>query len=241
MDDLRFVADALDLLFGIDPVGWRQTAPYLGIAFLGGYLLGSIPFGLLITRAAGLGDIRRIGSGNIGTANVLRTGRKSLALATLLLDGGKGAVAVLVALWWINQDFAVLAGFGAMLGHLFPVWLGFRGGKGVATGLGIVLAIAWPVGIATCLTWLAVAALTRYSSLSGMASLSAAPLWAWLFSSVPVFGTYYADPQRIQLCAVLAVLVVAMHAANIRRLLTGREPKIGERKGDPAGSGGASS
>ena len=232
MDNLRFIADGLDLLFGIDPVGWQQTAPYLGIAFLGGYLLGSIPFGLLITRAAGLGDIRRIGSGNIGTSNVLRTGRKSLALATLLLDGGKGAVAVLVALWWINQDFAVLAGFGAMLGHLFPMWLRFRGGKGVATGLGIILAIAWPVGVATCLTWLAVAALTRYSSLSGMVSFSASPFWAWLFSSVAIAGTYYADPQRIQLCAVLAVLVVAMHHANIRRLLTGHEPKIGQRKTD---------
>ena len=232
MDDFRFIADFLDFVLGIDPIGWERTAPYLLVAFLGGYLLGSIPFGLVLTRAAGLGDIRKIGSGNIGATNVLRTGRKGLALATLLLDGGKGAIAVLIAGALVNQDFAVLAGLGALLGHLFPVWLGFRGGKGVATVLGTLLAISWPVGISSCLTWLAVAALFRISSLAALVSIAGSVGWAWLFSSFTIAGDYWSDPQRTQFCALVAVLVIYRHHANIRRLLSGTEPKIG-RKNQP--------
>ncbi|MDP6405580.1 MAG: glycerol-3-phosphate acyltransferase, partial [Alphaproteobacteria bacterium] len=135
-----------------DPISWSYAAPYYAAALGLGYLLGAIPFGLVLTRLAGLGDIRAIGSGNIGATNVLRTGNKALALATLLLDGGKGAAAVLLGTLY-GPDIAVLAGTGAFLGHLFPVWLKFKGGKGVATALGILLAIAWPVGILACLTW----------------------------------------------------------------------------------------
>ena len=234
MDSLRFVADGLDILLGIDPVGWEQTAPYLLAAFLGGYLLGSIPFGLVITRVAGLGDVRRIGSGNIGATNVLRTGRKDLAALTLLLDGGKGGLAVLLGYWIINQDYAVLAGLGAFLGHLFPVWLGFRGGKGVATTLGILLALSWPVGAAACATWLLVAVVTRYSSLSALIALALAPVYAWGFASVAIAGIYFADPQRQQVMIILAVVVWLKHWANIRRLLTGTESKIGQKSSGAA-------
>ena len=158
-----------------DPISWSHSGPFLAAALLVGYLLGSLPFGLILTRLAGLGDLRRIGSGNIGTTNVLRTGRKDLAAATLLLDGGKGAAAVLLAGIW-GPDTALMAGLGAMLGHLYPVWLKFKGGKGVATALGILLAIAWPVGIAACATWLAVAAAFRFSSLSALAVARGQPL-----------------------------------------------------------------
>ena len=230
MDSLRFIADLLDFTLGIDPVGWEHTAPFLLAAFAGGYLLGSIPFGLVITRLAGLGDVRKIGSGNIGATNVLRTGRKDLAALTLVLDGGKGGFAVLLGYWLINQDYAVLAGLGAFLGHLFPVWLGFRGGKGVATTLGIVLALSWPVGLLTCATWLLVAWVTRYSSLSALVSLALAPIYAWAFSSVAIDGTYLADPQRVQLLIILAVIVWVKHQANIRRLIAGTEGKIGQKK-----------
>ena len=200
-----------------DPISWEFAWPYLAAALLGGYLLGSIPFGLVLTRIAGLGDIRDIGSGNIGTTNVLRTGRKGLAAATLLLDGGKGAAAVLIAGLW-GPDTALAAGFGALLGHLFPVWLTFKGGKGVATALGVLLAIAWPVGVAACLTWLAVALLFRLSSLSALVSLALSPLFAWLFMK---------DLQLVQFMAFIAVLVWLKHHANIRRLLKGEEPRIG--------------
>ena len=200
-----------------DPISWEFAWPYLAAALLGGYLLGSIPFGLVLTRIAGLGDIRAIGSGNIGTTNVLRTGRKGLAAATLLLDGGKGAAAVLIAGLW-GPDTALAAGFGALLGHLFPVWLTFKGGKGVATALGVLLAIAWPVGVAACLTWLAVALLFRLSSLSALVSLALSPLFAWLFMK---------DLQLVQFMAFIAVLVWLKHHANIRRLLKGEEPRIG--------------
>ncbi|MBN8905751.1 MAG: glycerol-3-phosphate 1-O-acyltransferase PlsY, partial [Rhodospirillales bacterium] len=144
-----------------------------------GYLLGSIPFGLLLTRAADLGDIRAIGSGNIGATNVLRTGRKSLAAATLLLDALKGAAAVLIAGALAGHEAALFAGFGAVVGHLFPAWLGFRGGKGVATGFGVLFAAAWPVGLAAGAVWLAVAKLARMSSLAALISFAAAPLFAW--------------------------------------------------------------
>ncbi|WP_210529437.1 glycerol-3-phosphate 1-O-acyltransferase PlsY [Rubellimicrobium arenae] len=184
-----------------------------------GYLLGSIPFGVLITRAAGLGDIRAIGSGNIGATNVLRTGRKGAALATLLLDGGKGAVAVLLARALAGEDAAQLAGFAAFLGHCFPVWLGFRGGKGVATFLGVLLAIAWPIGIAACLTWLATAVLVRISSLAALVAAVLAPLWAVLLG----WG-------EVALLALgLAALILIRHRPNIARLLAGTEPRIGRR------------
>ncbi len=203
-----------DLLGGFD-----YTWPYYAGALVG-YLLGSIPFGLLLTRLAGLGDIRKIGSGNIGATNVLRTGNKGLALATLLLDGGKGAAAVLVANALYGPDMAIMAGGGAILGHLFPVWLRFKGGKGVATTLGILLALNWMVGVLACLTWLAVALLFRYSSLSALAATAAAIGYTlWL-------GTR----QEAQFVALLAVLVWISHRANIGRLLRREEPKIGQGK-----------
>jgi glycerol-3-phosphate acyltransferase PlsY len=197
----------------------------------GGYLLGSVPFGLVLTRLAGLGDIRNIGSGNIGATNVLRTGRKGLAAATLILDGGKGAVAVLVAGMW-GQEMALAAGYGAILGHLFPVWLRFKGGKGVATKLGILLAISWPIGIAACLTWLLVAAVFRYSSLSALVAAALAPIYAWL---LPLLWGSTGDPQLVWFSALLAALIWFQHRANIRRLLSGEEPKIGKRKAEAPG------
>jgi acyl phosphate:glycerol-3-phosphate acyltransferase len=202
-----------------DPISWEFSWPYLAAAFLGGYLLGSIPFGIVLTRLAGIGDIRKIGSGNIGATNVLRTGNKGLALATLLLDGGKGAAAVLVARMW-GPDTAVLAGTGALIGHMAPVWLKFRGGKGVATALGMLLAIAWPAGLAACATWLATAAIFRYSSLAALVALAAAPVFAW----------WLGDPQIMELAILTAVLVWARHWQNIARLATGKEPKIGRKK-----------
>ncbi len=204
------------------------TWPFYAAALLG-YLLGSIPFGLVLAWMGGYGDIRKIGSGNIGATNVLRTGNKPLALATLLLDGGKGAIAVLIGARF-GPDMAVLAGGGAMLGHCFPVWLKFKGGKAVATALGTLLAIAWPVSLASGATWLLIAALFRYSSLSGIVAISMAPVYAWLLTHVPIAGIYWSDPQRTQLAIFIAVLVVLRHHQNIRRLLKGEEPKIGQKK-----------
>ena len=204
------------------------TWPFYAAALLG-YLLGSIPFGLVLAWAGGYGDIRKIGSGNIGATNVLRTGNKPLALATLLLDGGKGAIAVLIGARF-GPDTAVLAGGGAMLGHAFPIWLKFKGGKAVATALGTLLAISWPVSLASGLTWLLTAALFRYSSLSGIVAISLAPVYAWLLTGFPIAGTYWSDPQRTQLALFIAVLVVLRHHQNIRRLLKGEEPKIGQKK-----------
>ena len=198
-----------------DPMGDISfTWPFYAAALFG-YLLGSIPFGLVLTRLAGLGDIRKIGSGNIGATNVLRTGSKKLAAVTLLLDGAKGTVALLIAGLW-GPDMAVLAAAGAMLGHCFPVWLKFNGGKGVATALGILIAIAWPVGLLACATWLAVAALFRYSSLAALAALALAPVYAW----------YLAEPQRMQLALFIAFLVWLRHKTNIVRLLRGQESRI---------------
>ena len=198
-----------------DPMGdFSYTWPFYAAAVLG-YLLGSIPFGLVLTKTAGYGDIRQIGSGNIGATNVLRTGSKSLAALTVLLDGGKGAVAFWLA-GTFGPDMAVLAGGGAFLGHLFPVWLKFRGGKGVATALGILIAASWQAGVLACLTWLAVAALFRFSSLAALAALALAPVTAW----------YLADLQRTELAIFLAVLVFVRHHANIRRLLAGEESRI---------------
>ncbi|WP_417713301.1 glycerol-3-phosphate 1-O-acyltransferase PlsY [Pseudophaeobacter arcticus] len=184
-----------------------------------GYLLGSIPFGLVLTRAMGLGNLREIGSGNIGTTNVLRTGSKAAAAATLILDGGKGAAAVLLARFLAGEDAAQLAGLAAFLGHCFPVWLRFKGGKGVATFLGLMLALAWPVGIACCLTWVATAAVSRISSLSALVAALAAPLWAYLMNA----------PASIALAILLAAIVFWRHGANISRLLTGTEPRIGQK------------
>jgi glycerol-3-phosphate acyltransferase PlsY len=183
------------------------------------YLLGSVPFGVLIARALGLGDLRRIGSGNIGATNVLRTGNKGAAAATLLLDGAKGAVAVLAARHFAGESAAMLAGLAAFLGHLYPVWLGFRGGKGVATFLGVMLALAWPVGLAACATWAAVAAAFRFSSLAALAAAASAPLWLLLLG----------PHQAVWLALALAALVFLRHRANIARLLEGTEPRIGAK------------
>ena len=206
-----------------------SSAWALGAAALLGYLLGSIPFGLVLTKAAGLGDIRKIGSGNIGATNVLRTGHKGRALATLLLDGGKGAAAVLIA-GIFDPTLAVLAGGGAMLGHIFPVWLGFNGGKGVATALGTLLAMMWPVGALCCLIWLLMAFLFRMSSLASLTSVAAAPVLGWALSGVPIGGMVWTDLPRAGLALFIAVLVFIRHHANIRRLLAGTEPKIGQKK-----------
>jgi glycerol-3-phosphate acyltransferase PlsY len=184
-----------------------------------GYLLGSIPSGMILARALGLGNLREIGSGNIGATNVLRTGSKKAAAMTLLMDGAKGAVAVLLAAWIAGPDSAQLAGLAAFLGHCFPVWLSFRGGKGVATFLGLMLVLAWPVGLLCCAAWLATAALSRISSLSALVAACTAPIWMLLLGywSVLVLGV------------LLAALIVWRHAANIARLRAGTEPKIGAK------------
>lgn len=187
---------------------------------LGGYLLGSIPFGVLATRWGGVGDVRAIGSGNIGATNVLRTGRKDLAALTLLGDAGKGALAVIVARALWGEAAGALAGGAAFLGHLFPAWLSFRGGKGVATALGLMLAAAWPVGLLALATWLAVLAVFRISSLAALAAAVLSPIFAALLGvSAPV--------RTLILFA--AILVVLRHRANISRLLSGREPRVGRK------------
>jgi len=185
-----------------------------------GYLLGSIPFGLLLTRAAGLGDIRRIGSGNIGATNVLRTGRKGLAAGTLLLDFAKGAAAVLLGGALAGPPGVFIGGLFAVLGHLFPVWLGFRGGKGVATGFGVLIAANPLVGLLAGAVWLAVAGLLRMSSAAGLAAFAAAPLLAWAFN---------AGPAVVALALTTAALIYLRHHENIRRLLAGTEPRIGAK------------
>lgn len=197
------------------------------LSLIGGYLLGSIPFGLVLTRLAGYGDIRQIGSGNIGATNVLRTGNKPLALATLLLDSGKGAIATLAAVYIAGPEAAIAAAAGSMLGHSFPVWLGFKGGKGVATSLGVLLAISWPVGLAACATWLLAAALFRISSLSALIAIGASPVVAW----------FLAGPEIAGLCLFIAALVYIRHKDNIGRLLKGTEPKIGAKKKEAAAEG----
>lgn len=184
-----------------------------------GYMIGSIPFGVIVSRALGLGDLRKIGSGNIGATNVLRTGSKGAAVATLLLDGGKGAVAVLLAASLASEDAMQVAGLAAFLGHCFPIWLRFRGGKGVATFLGILLAASWPVGVAACGTWLAVAVASRYSSLAALMAAGSAPFWSVFLGSGNMFV----------LCIALAVLIYIRHGSNIRRLRAGTETRIGER------------
>lgn len=197
------------------------SAPMLlALVALLSYLLGSIPFGLVITRAVGLGDLRAIGSGNIGATNVLRTGNKGAALATLLLDAAKGGVAVLIARAAVGEDAAQLAALCSFLGHLFPVWLRFKGGKGVATFLGTLLALAWPVGLAACATWAATAAITRISSLSALVAAAMSSFWLFMFD----YG------RMIVLVAVLTILVYLRHWANLQRLKAGTEPRIGAKK-----------
>jgi glycerol-3-phosphate acyltransferase PlsY len=192
--------------------------PAILLALIGGYALGSIPFGLVLTRLAGLGDIRKIGSGNIGATNVLRTGNKALALAVLLLDSGKGAVAVLLAVRF-GENAALAAAVGAVLGHLYPVWLGFKGGKGVATTLGTLLALSWPVGLIACAVWLLVALIFRISSAAALTALATTPVAALLIYT----------PTLAVVALLIAALVWYKHAANIRRLLDGTEPRIGRK------------
>jgi len=195
-----------------------ETVPLtLGVVALAAYLLGSIPFGMVIARLMGLGDLRKIGSGNIGATNVLRTGNKLAAFLTVVFDAGKGAVAVFLAGLWFGPDAAQIAGLAAFLGHLYPVWLRFKGGKGVATFLGILLALGFWAGFAACMTWLAVAVLRRISSLAALVAAASAPIWLWIF----------ATPTASGLAAVLALLIWLRHKDNIKRLLRGQEPRIG--------------
>jgi len=200
------------------------------LAAAGGYLLGSIPFGLVITRLSGLGDIRNIGSGNIGATNVLRTGRKDLALATLLLDAGKAAIALLLAREIadmagssaeLQRQVGLVAGAAAFIGHCFPVWLGFKGGKGVATFFGVLFAGVWPLGVIAGVTWLAVATIFRYSSLAALCAAAIAPIAAF------VAGFSWSETA---FAALLAVLIFWRHSANIARLRAGTEPRIGDKK-----------
>ncbi|MBF9030699.1 glycerol-3-phosphate 1-O-acyltransferase PlsY [Rhodobacterales bacterium HKCCE3408] len=191
----------------------------LGVIGIAAYFLGSVPFGVVMARLFGLGDLRSIGSGNIGATNVLRTGNRTAAFLTLILDAGKGAIAVLVARAIAGEDAAQVAGFGAFLGHCFPVFLGFRGGKGVATFLGTLLALAWPVGLLACATWVATAALSRLSSLSALVAAALSPVW------MAVTGR----PEGIVLALLLGALVFVRHRPNISRLLQGTEPRIGQK------------
>lgn len=209
------------------------VGPALGtvaLAAVGGYLLGSIPFGVILTRLATGEDVRSIGSGNIGATNVLRTGRKDLALATLVLDAGKGAVAFLIAqaLFPGVPAIAAVAGGAAFLGHLFPVWLGFKGGKGVATFFGLLLAAAWPLGLMAGATWLIVAALFRMSSFAALVAAAMAPLFALL--PLPVMGLPASGPI-LALSVATALLIWIRHHENIARILKGAEPRIGAKKG----------
>jgi glycerol-3-phosphate acyltransferase PlsY len=203
----------------LDPLSWPLGLFSSLAALIFGYLCGSIPFGLILTWLAGAPDIRSIGSGNIGATNVLRTGRKGLAAATLLGDALKGTVAVLMVQYFFGRELAMIAGAGAFLGHVFPVWLGFKGGKGVATYIGILAAMAWPAAIIFCLVWLAIAALTRYSSLAALVASAVTPFWFWGLDKF----------AEALLFALLTALIWIMHRANIARLLQGSEGKIGER------------
>jgi glycerol-3-phosphate acyltransferase PlsY len=189
------------------------------IAWALGYLLGSIPFGLFFAYASGAGDVRKIGSGNIGATNVLRTGKKWAAAATLLCDGLKGVAAVIVARLYLPPGAEVIAAAGAVLGHVFPVWLKFKGGKGVATFIGVSLALHWPAGLLVIAVWLGMAVLFRISSLSALIAIALSPGYFFLLG----------HPEYSVAIALLALLVIAMHHANIRRLLNGTEPRIGSK------------
>jgi glycerol-3-phosphate acyltransferase PlsY len=191
---------------------------WVPVALVLGYLLGSIPFGLVLTRLAGLGDVRKIGSGNIGATNVLRTGNKGLAAATLVLDALKGTIAVAIG-WRFGLHAALAAGLGAYLGHCFPVWLKFKGGKGVATFLGVLLGIHWPTMVIAALVWLGTAATTRYSSLSALVASIAAPIVLALFGQL----------EAAAVCVLLTILIWIRHHANLRRLIAGEESRIGAK------------
>ena len=192
---------------------------FLPVALILGYLLGSIPFGLILTKLAGTQDLRSIGSGNIGATNVLRTGHKGLAAATLILDALKGTAAVIVAGYYAGPNAAMLAGLGAVLGHLFPVWLKFKGGKGVAVYIGVLIGLFWPAAVVFCVLWLATAFTTRYSSLSALVAAFVTPIFLWWFG----------HPALASLFAVLTLLLFYMHRENITRLQAGTEGKIGEK------------
>jgi glycerol-3-phosphate acyltransferase PlsY len=196
-----------------------QALPYYAAAFVFGYLCGSIPFGILLTRLAGGPDLRTVGSGNIGATNVLRTGRRGLAAATLIGDMLKGTIAVLVTRHVLGQDSALVAAVGAFLGHLFPVWLRFRGGKGVATYIGVLLGIAWPAAIVFCAVWLAIAAVSRYSSLAALIASAVTPVFLW----------WRGDTTEALVFFLLSAVLWIMHRGNIGRLLSGTEGKIGAR------------
>jgi len=191
----------------------------LPLAFIVGYLLGSIPFGLILTRFAGTPDLRSIGSGNIGATNVLRTGRKGLAAATLICDMLKGTLAVLIAGYFGGPDAAMLAALGAFLGHLFPVWLRFKGGKGVAVYIGVLIGLFWPAAVVFCVLWLAIAAISRYSSLAALVASVVTPIYLWWFGHLAL----------ALLFAVLTLLLFYMHRANIARLQAGTEGRIGQK------------
>jgi glycerol-3-phosphate acyltransferase PlsY len=191
----------------------------LPLVFIVGYLLGSIPFGLILTRLAGTPDLRSIGSGNIGATNVLRTGRKGLAAATLICDMLKGTLAVLISGYFGGPDAAMLAALGAFLGHLFPVWLGFKGGKGVAVYIGVLIGLFWPAALVFCVLWLATATISRYSSLSALVASVVTPIFLWWFGHVALAALF----------AVLTVLLFYMHRANIGRLQAGTEGRIGQK------------
>lgn len=198
---------------------WQLTPQTALAAIVIGYLLGSIPFGLLLTRMAGLGDVRNIGSGNIGATNVLRTGNKGLAAGTLLLDAFKGAAAVLIAAHFFGEDAGVLAGFAAFIGHIFPVWIGFKGGKGVATYLGILLGLAPLMALIFAIVWLVIAFTTRYSSLSALVATLVIPVVLWILGVDKIAAAM----------AVMTVISWYKHRANIARLTAGTEGKIGAK------------
>lgn len=195
------------------------SVPLLALTAALAYLLGSVPFGIVMARVFGLGDLRKIGSGNIGATNVLRTGNKLAAFLTLVLDAGKAGIAVLIARALVGEDAAQLAGLAAFVGHLFPIFLSFKGGKGVATFLGTLLALAWPVGLAACGLWLLTALITRISSLSALVAAVLSPLAAWALG----------HGDMVALMALLAVVILERHKANISRILSGAEPKIGKK------------
>lgn len=202
----------------LHPIDWSIALPYYAAAVVFGYLLGSVPFGLIVTRLAGTTDIRGIGSGNIGATNVLRTGRKGLAAATVTFDILKGTAAVLVAVRW-GREYALVAGLGAFIGHLFPVWLKFKGGKGVATFVGVLIGLAWPVTLAFAALFLGVAALSRYVSLASILACAATPLILW----------FTGDALAAQLFLLMAIIVIVMHRQNIERLIAGTESRIGQK------------
>ena len=210
----------MSLLFTLHPVIW----PLIIFTFIGGYLSGSVPYGLLLGKIAGYGDIRQLGSGNIGATNVLRVGGKYLAITTLLLDSLKGAIPVLIAKQ-VHMDYAIVVGLGAFIGHLFPVWLRFKGGKGVAVALGITLALTWKVGIILCLIWLITAILSRYSSLSALIAFGLSPMVSFIITG---------NGQIFLFMTLITLMIWFKHRDNIKRLLNGVESKINLRKTTPS-------